>query len=88
MKSAPLTGNQTQQVVYEILSEAQKDRLLSDQQLDFAVDREALGRFRGSAMLHNNGLSAVFRSIPKTIPGLADLGMPPIVEKVLDNHQG
>ncbi|BBO90161.1 type IV pilus twitching motility protein PilT [Desulfosarcina ovata] len=88
MKSAPLAEAQTRQVVFEILTQEQRKRLMDEQQLDFAVDRDALGRFRGSAMLHNNGLSAVFRSIPKTIPTLATLGLPAIVEKVMDNHQG
>lgn len=39
-------------------------------------------------MLHNRGLSAVFRSIPPQIPTLETLGHPPIVKTILDNHQG
>jgi twitching motility protein PilT len=39
-------------------------------------------------MIHNNGLSAVFRVIPPSIPKLEELGLPEIVTRVLDNHQG
>ena len=88
MKSAPLTAEQSQQLVFEILSDDQKDALLKNRQLDFALDRKDTGRFRGSAMLHNRGLSAVFRSIPPQIPTLETLGHPPIVKTILDNHQG
>jgi twitching motility protein PilT len=88
MKSNPLTAEQTREVVCEIISGAQKERLLAEHQLDFAVDRAAIGRFRGSAMFHNRGLSAVFRHIPPQIPALDSLGLPPAAAKVLDNHQG
>jgi twitching motility protein PilT len=88
MKSAPLTGDQTRQLVFQILSEDQKAVLLRDRQLDFALDRGETGRFRGSAMLHNRGLSAVFRSIPPQIPSLETLGHPQVVKTILDNHQG
>ena len=43
---------------------------------------------RGSAMLHNNGVSAVFRIIPPEIPTLTQLGLPKVVYSILDNHQG
>ncbi len=88
MKSAPLTADKTRQLVFEILSEDQKALLLRERQLDFALDRGDTGRFRASAMLHNRGLSAVFRSIPPHIPSLEALGHPQVVRSVLDNHQG
>jgi len=88
MKSGVLTEEQARQIVFEILTGEQRRTLSETHQLDFAVDREGIGRFRGSAMRHNNGLSAVFRIIPRAVPTLADLGLPAIVEKVLDNHQG
>jgi twitching motility protein PilT len=88
MKSGPLTSEQVREIVYEVLSDDQKEQLLLNHQLDFAVDRDATGRFRGSAMVHNRGLSAVFRRIPPEIPALESLGLPPVVDKVLDNHQG
>jgi twitching motility protein PilT len=88
MKSAPLTADQSRQLVFEVLSEDQKARLLKDRQLDFALDRGAAGRYRGSAMLHNRGLSSVFRSIPAQIPSLEALGHSPVAKTILDNHQG
>lgn len=88
MKSEKLTPESTRRVIFEILTEKQKKQLARDLQLDFAYEIEGLGRFRGSSMLHNNGLSAVFRVIPPSIPTLEGLGLPEIVTRVLDNHQG
>jgi twitching motility protein PilT len=88
MKSNRLTPEATRQVVFEILKEDQKQRLERDLQLDFAYELDSIGRFRGSAMLHNRGLSAVFRLVPPKIPDLVKLGLPEIITKVLDNHQG
>ncbi|MEI6125997.1 MAG: type IV pilus twitching motility protein PilT [Pseudomonadota bacterium] len=83
-----LSPEKCRELIFEILTEAQREKLMHDLQLDFAVEVPGLGRFRGSAMMHRVGLSASFRAIPPRIPSLAELGLPPVVERVLDNHQG
>jgi twitching motility protein PilT len=88
MKSDMLSADRTRRIISEILTDSQQKELLQDMQLDFAYEIEGLGRFRGSAMVHNNGLSAVFRVIPPKIKTLEELGHPDVVTKVLDNHQG
>lgn len=84
----PLTPEKCRDLIFEVLTEEHREKLLKDLQLDFAVEIPGLGRFRGSAMMHRVGLSASFRIIPPAIPTLTELGMPPVVERVLDNHQG
>jgi len=88
LKSAKLSAEQTHRIISEILTDDQQKKLMQDKQLDFAYEISELGRFRGSAMVHNNGLSAVFRIIPPKIKTLEELGLPEVVTKVLDNHQG
>ena len=88
MKSDRLSPEQARRIISEILTDDQQKKLKQDKQLDFAYEISQLGRFRGSAMVHNNGLSAVFRVIPPKIKTLEDLGLPDVVTKVLDNHQG
>jgi twitching motility protein PilT len=85
---APLSPERCIELILEILDEEQKEKLSQDFQIDFAYQIKDLGRFRGSAMIHRNGLSAVFRLIPPRIPTLEELGLPEIVTKVLDNHMG
>ena len=88
LKSDKLSAELTERIISEILTDDQRKKLMQDKQLDFAYEISELGRFRGSAMVHNNGLSAVFRIIPPKIKTLEELGLPEVVTKVLDNHQG
>ena len=88
LKSNPVTPELCRNLLFQVLTDDQKDRLKADLQLDFAYEIEGLGRFRGSAMMHQRGLSAAFRIIPPRIPTLEELGLPDVINKVLDNHQG
>lgn len=88
LKSPTLSAEHTRHVIAEILSSEQRDVLNREQQLDFAYEVKGLGRFRGSAMLHNNGISGIFRVIPPQIPSFSQLGIPDVIYPTLDNHQG
>ena len=88
LKSPKLSASHTVTLVGELLTPLQTKELEKEQQLDFAYDLKGVGRFRGSAMLHNNGVSGVFRVIPPGIPTLEELGMPDLIKTILENHQG
>jgi len=88
LKSPVQTIGTCRELVFELLDDNQKKTLKSKLQLDFAYEIPAIGRFRGSAMMHHKGISAVFRHIPPQIPTLQKLGLPDVVRKTLDNHQG
>ena len=83
-----LSADRCKQLVGELLDQEQQERLANDLQLDFAYEIKGLGRFRGSAMMHRNGLSAVFRIIPPDIPTFETLGLPDMITRILDNHMG
>ena len=68
LKSQPLSAANCRKVILEILTPEQRQTLSRDMQLDFAYEVKGLGRFRGSAMFHNNGMSCIFRGIPGEIP--------------------
>ena len=88
LKSQVLSAEQSLQIVGELLTPVQQKVLDQKKQLDFSYEIEGLGRFRGSTMLHNNGVSGVFRVIPPQIPSFAQLGLPDVMGPILDNHQG
>ena len=88
LKSQSLTTDTALQLISEVLTPTQRDILVRDHQLDFAYAIKSVGRFRGSAMLHNNGMSGVFRVIPNEIPTFETLGIPEVIYPILDNHQG
>lgn len=74
--------------VDEILPRKLADRLRSGQDLDFAHVTEDGGRFRVNVFRKETGIGAVFRAIPNQVPELESLGLPPVVKRLLDHHQG
>ncbi len=86
--SPELSAEATKSLVYEILSPAQRSILERDLQLDFVYSVKGLGRFRGNIILQRKGLDATFRIIPPTIPTLEKLGLPPVVKRFCELHQG
>lgn len=88
IQSPSLTCERCEQLIYDLLENEQKETLNKQLQLDFAYVIPEVARFRGSAMRHQAGLSASFRIIPFEIPTFEKLGLPEIVKKIMDNHQG
>ena len=88
MKSQPLSAEAVQALVYEILSPYQRTQLQKHLQLDFSYQIPGVARFRSSVVQQRNGLDITFRVIPYQIPTLDSLGLPEVVAKFCDFHQG
>lgn len=75
-----------------ILKDALSDeeRRVLDENLDFdsALVLPGVGRFRASFYRQQRGWDAVFRPIPATPPSLEQLGLPDVLKRVTDYHQG
>ncbi len=56
--------------------------------MDFSYVSTEGGRFRVNVFRKETGIGAAFRSIPTTMPTMDQLGLPPIVKKLCDYHQG
>ncbi len=69
-----LTRQECREVILGILTEAQRTRLETDLELDFGLQVEGAGRFRGNAHFSRGALEATFRHIPGGIPSVEDLG--------------
>lgn len=87
-KSSEVTAEMSREYIYEILSPAQRDALEKNLQLDFGYELKGLARFRGNVILQRRGMDATFRIIPPQIPTMEQLGLPAVVEKFCDFHQG
>lgn len=88
IKSPEVTPELAKNLVYEILDQKQRKLLEQNLQIDFSYEIKGLARFRGNAILQRKGIDATFRVIPLKIPSLDDLGLPPVVRKFCDFHQG
>jgi twitching motility protein PilT len=74
--------------VAEILTQSQQDLFKRGTDLDFSYVSTEGGRFRVNVFRKETGIGAAFRSIPMQMPTIDQLGLPPIVRKLCDYHQG
>ena len=66
-------------LITDTLSEAQRARLDEDLELDYSLQVEGVGRFRGNVHIARGNAEAAFRFISEEIPELEDLGHPPVI---------
>ena len=74
--------------ITEVLTQAQIKILRGGDDLDFSYVTAEGNRFRANVFRKETGIGAVFRSIPTSMPSIDQLGLPPIVRKLCDYHQG
>src|SRR3982074_3716919 len=74
-----LTPTDTREIVYSILSNAQRQRLENNWQIDFAYQIPARARFRVNAYFQRSAIGAAFRLIPYEITPIDQLRPPPLV---------
>ena len=74
--------------INEVLTKSQLDHFRRGNDLDFSYVSAEGGRFRVNVYRKETGIGAAFRSIPLQIPSIDQLGLPPIVRKLCDYHQG
>ena len=84
----PLSAEDTRRLVVDALKEGQRTKLENDWQLDFALQVENVGRFRGNACYVSGAIEANFRRIPSEIGDLKSLGHSPVLDKWCDERAG
>lgn len=84
----PLSHEDVQRLIYEILTDAQRRKLEADKELDFSHALEDIGRFRINVYWQRGNLAAACRLIPLVIRSPRELGMPPIVETLAEKPRG
>ncbi len=88
IKFRDLGDTELEGYIDEILSDSQKDRFRRRQDIDFSYVSSDGGRFRVNVFHKATGVGATFRNIPSQTPTLDSLGLPPILQKFCDQHQG
>lgn len=83
-----LTEETIEVLIFAILDEDQKQILLKDKEFDFSFAFGDLGRFRVNAFHERGNLAAALRLITNDIVTIAQLGLPPIVEKFSEYPRG
>ncbi len=83
-----LNDEVTKSLILDTLTESQRTELEQNWELDFAIQVDEIGRFRGNAHYTRGHVEASFRHIPTEIPTLAELGHYPIIEQICQLRRG
>ncbi len=75
-------------LIFGALKETQRAKLEQDWELDFAIQVDGLGRFRGNAVYASSQVEGCFRHVPSEIPDIRDLGHGPTVERLCNEQHG
>src|SRR5881396_2219394 len=85
---AALTPEETQQLLYRILSSEQQKQLEIKRQLDFSHSIPGLARFRVNAYFQRESIGAAFRLIPTELKTLEELGIPGSLHQLAEKPRG
>jgi twitching motility protein PilT len=83
-----LTPEETQQLLYRILSSEQQKQLEVKRQLDFSHSIPGLARFRVNVYFQRESIGAAFRLIPAEIKTLEELGIPSTLHQLAEKPRG
>jgi len=83
-----ITAEQMQELVFEILSPAQKKFFLEHGTVDFAHEIGDEHRFRINVFRQRGVISLAARRVSAYVPPFEELHLPPILEKIADSNQG
>jgi twitching motility protein PilT len=83
-----LQPSETKQLVYSVLTDAQKKRFEEMLELDFSFGIKGLARFRCNVFNQRGAVGAVYRLIPEKIRSFGDLGLPPVLAKLAERPRG
>jgi len=88
IKYRDLTAAELQDLLFEIMPPGLKDDCTKGMDLDFSYQDADVGRFRVNVFHKVGGLGATFRVIAPKIPSLDELGMPAIIETMIQTNNG
>ncbi|MBS1192532.1 MAG: Twitching motility protein PilT, partial [Nitrospirae bacterium] len=84
----PLGANQTKDLCYSILTDAQKHKFEENNELDLSFGVKNLSRFRANIFVQRGAVAAAIRTIPFKIRTFQELGLPEIVSDLCKKPRG
>ncbi len=83
-----LTPKNTLQLAYSVLTENQKKRFETEDELDFSFGIQNLARFRGNVFKQRGCVAVVIRMIPFNVRTFQELRLPPVVARLAERPRG
>ena len=83
-----LAPKDTLSIAYSILTENQKKRFETEDELAFSFGVQNLSRFRGNVYKQRGCVAMAIRQIPYEIISIEKLGLPPVINKLAERPRG
>ncbi|MHB0999316.1 MAG: type IV pilus twitching motility protein PilT [Armatimonadota bacterium] len=84
----PVTPQEAQRLVYDILTDEQIQRFESTLELDFSYSLAKISRFRVNCYKDKGTVATAFRVIPARIPTVKELGLSQVIEDLTRRPRG
>ena len=88
LREAPIDAAEMEALLFEITSPAEREKITTELDLDFAYAYGQKARFRANYFHKTTGLAAVFRTIPTKVLSLDDLGCPEVIRRMSERRSG
>jgi twitching motility protein PilT len=83
-----LKPEDTLDMSFAMMSNRQKQRFKEVSEVDIGYGVAGLGRFRANIFQQRGTVSVVLRVIPDQTRGSAELGLPPVIDRITDERRG
>jgi len=83
-----LSGRDTDALLADLLTADQASTVDLRHEFDFSFSWRDLARIRGNAFTQRGQIAIALRVVPRRIPTVTELGLPPVVSQFARQHQG
>ena len=83
-----LTADKILAEIVKVLTPEEKQKFITNKDLDFVHEIPQVGRFRASVFSTHSGINTSFRIIPGKASSLEELGLPAELKRFIDFHHG
>jgi len=87
-KADRMDAETVRNMALSIMSEQRRQQFEKQPELDMAYGVAGLGRFRVNIFSQRGSMSMVFRVIPFGVPTVAELNLPPVIQKIAMESRG
>ena len=83
-----LARDEIHEMIYSVLSDAQKKKFEDEKELDFSLALTGMDRFRVNVHVQRGSVEAAFRRISLYVPTMEDLQLPPVIAELARKQNG
>lgn len=88
LEKEPLPSERIKTIAYQLMDNEQCRDFEQQLEMNLAIHKPKIGRFRVNIFRQRNDISLVIRNIKTEIPSLGDLGMPPVLTEIVMEKRG